>query len=151
MWAGLVGKEPVGNIEDANTFVLAFGLAGAGNEEFRVGVADFEERGNFTSEGFFFGKVGRNLDVDFFILSFGDEVDFFIVESANIDFVTAAEKFDSDDVLVGVAIIEVFGAEFGVFDAVVAEVILVLSAEIGFALNIITFNFVKGKSIAKIT
>lgn len=31
--AGLVGKEPVSDIEDANTFVLTFGFAGAGDEE----------------------------------------------------------------------------------------------------------------------
>lgn len=55
--AGLVGKEPVGDVEDANAFVLAFGFAGASDEEFRIGVADFEEWGDFTSEGFFFGKV----------------------------------------------------------------------------------------------
>lgn len=91
------------------------------------------------------------MNVDFFILSFGDEVDFFIVESANIDFVAAAEELDSNDVLVGAAVIEVFGAEFGVFDTVIAEVIFVVSAEIGFALNVVTLNLVKGKSVAKIT
>lgn len=90
------------------------------------------------------------MDVDFFALAFGDEVYFFIVEGADVDFVTATEKLDGDNVFVGATVVKVFGAKFGVFDAVVTEVVFILGVEIGFALDVEAFNFIEGEGITEI-
>ncbi len=147
---GLGGAEPVGNVDNADTFVGVFGLAGAGDEELGVGVVDFEKRGDFAGEGVGVGDVVGDLEIDLLVGAFGDEIDFAIAEGTDVDFVTAAKEFDGDDIFVKTAVVEVFGAENGGFDGVVAEVIFVLGVKVHFALDVVAFDFVEGKGVTKI-
>lgn len=147
---GLFGEEPVGDVDNLDALVIKRRLVGAGEEELRVGIGGGKERSDFSLEGGGLADVGGNLDVEFFIGAASDEVDFAFAEGADVDFVATAEKLDGDNILVGVTEVEVVGAEFGVFEGVVTEVIFILRGEIGFALDVETADFIEGEGVTEV-
>ena len=55
---GLVLGEEGGEVKNADALVVCFGLAGASDEDFGVGIINGEQRSDLASEGLFGGDVG---------------------------------------------------------------------------------------------
>lgn len=69
-------KQPVGNVDDFDTFVDLLGLTGTSDEELGVGVANVEEVLDFASESLGVGDVVGNLNIKPFVGASCYKVDF---------------------------------------------------------------------------
>ena len=101
-------------------------------------------------EGIWTADIIRNLNIDFFITLDRHKINFFLIQHADIDFIFSAQQLYGNDVFQNSAVIQILRAELCVAEGMVAEIILVIRAQILFALDILSPDFVKGKRVAKV-
>ena len=126
------------------------GLVGARNDIARVGIFEAAEGSKLAFEGFGVVEIIGDLDIDLLVEFFGDEVDFAISEGADVNLVATAEKLDGDDVFEDTAIVFILGAETGVFEGVVREVIFGVGGEVTQTLDIVALDAIESIGIAEI-
>ena len=119
----LRSTEPFGDVDDADAFHLAFGVLRAGDDHLRIGVFDGEQGRNFPLQRFGAGNIVAYLDIGLYALFDSDEIDFFLAELPDVDFVSAAQQFDGDEIFIEMPVIGVFRADRGVAEREVCKVV----------------------------
>ena len=99
--------EPFGDVDDADAFHLTLGVLRAGDDHFRIGVLDGEQGGDFPLQRFGAGNIVTYLDIGLYAFFDGDEIDFFFAELPDVDFVSAAQQFDGDEIFIEMPVIGV--------------------------------------------
>ena len=111
-----------------------------GKDVFRKVVLDATKCTKFTLGGGLVGNVGGDLEVDFRMVAFGDEVDFFVVVFADVDLVAVRDKLMVDEVLEYARQISATPAVDGIEETDVGEVTFFLGFEKLFVAEVVAFD-----------
>ena len=143
-------KEPFGDVDDADAFHLAFRVLRAGDDHLRIGVLDGEQGGDFPLQRFGAGNIVAYLDIGLYALFDSDEIDFFLAELPDVDFVSAAQQFDGDEIFIEMPVIGVFRADRGVAEREVCKVVFFIRFQIALAIDVVPLEGVEQKAAAEI-
>lgn len=111
-----------------------------GEDVLREVVLDAAKCTEFALDGGFVGNVGGDLEVNFRMVAFGDEVDFFVVVFADVDLVAVRDELVVDEVFKYARQISATPAVDGVEETDVGEVTFFLGFEEFFATQVIAFD-----------
>ena len=100
-------QKPVGYIVYPNTLVIVRFMPCIGDDELWVSVFDLQKRFVLACECLRPCDIVAYLDIKLFISFYGYKIDLLFVKLADVDFKTSAQEFDTDDILVDPAIIDV--------------------------------------------
>ena len=143
-------KEPFGDVDDADAFHLTFGVLRAGDDHLRIGVLDGEQGGDFALQSLLARNIVAHLDIGLYALFDGDEIDFFLAELSDVDFVSAPQQFNGDEIFIEMPVIGVFRADRGVAEREVRKVILFIRFQIALAFDVVPLEGVEQKATAEI-
>ena len=150
IFLNLRSVEPFGDVDDADAFHLTLGVLRAGDDHFRIGVLDGEQGGDFPLQRFGAGNIVTYLDIGLYAFFDSDEIDFFFAELPDVDFVTAAQQFDGDEIFIEMPVIGVFRADRGVTEREVRKVVFFIRFQIALALDVVPLEGVEQKAAAEI-
>lgn len=111
-----------------------------GKDVFRKVVLDATRCTKFTLGGGLVGNVSGDLEVNFRMVAFGDEVDFFVVVFADVDLVAVRDELVVDEVLEYARQISATPAVDGVEETDVGEITFFLGFEKLFAAEVVAFD-----------
>ena len=112
--------QPIGNIDYRNALIVILLMTGSCNYHFRIGVFYLQKWWHLSLKSSEIGYVIRNLNINLFFTSYRNEIYFFFVQHANINFTTSTKKFYCNDIFQNSPIIKVFRSKFGVTERVIA-------------------------------
>ena len=109
-----------------------------------------QQRGTFSLKGFLSRDVVAYLNINFFTASLRNKVDFFLIELADINIVSTAQKLDADHVFIDSAVVHISASEDRIADAAVTQIELFGAFKILLATNIVSFHIIEHKGVAQI-
>lgn len=123
---------------------------GAGENHFGIVIFDPHQRINLPLEGIGIIHAVCHLDINLLIAFDSNKVDFLFVQYPGIKLISPAQQFNGNDVLNHPAIIGVLGAQLGIFEGMITQIILVIGSQIPLPLNVITPHLIECERIAQI-
>ena len=111
-----------------------------GEDVLREVVLDAAKCAEFALGGGFVGNVSGDLEVNFRMVAFGDEVDFFVVVFADVDLVAVRDELVVDEVFKYARQISATPAVDGVEETDVGEVTFFLGFEELFTAEVVAFD-----------
>ena len=121
-----------------------------GQNHLRISILDLQKRIIFPLECLQAGDIITYLNIKLLVSTYGNKVNFFLVQFSNIDLITSAHQFNADDVLIHPTIVKVSPTQYGEADTGIAQIVFHGRFQVLLSANIVSAYVIEDKGVAKV-